>query len=101
MLRTRKELSCQKKKLFLSECMQLMKNSGYPAKFRKEVLLAGLSGYGKILDADRAGTKPLYRSQKWQESAPGLEDKKKRRAKRWLGGEYKSYILSLTLQDPS
>ena len=35
MLRTRKELSCQKKKLILSECMQLMKNSGYQAKFRK------------------------------------------------------------------
>ena len=93
MLRTRKQLSCQKKKLILSDCMQLMKNSGYQAKFRKEVLLAGLSGYGKILEADRAGTKPLYRSRDWRLSAPGLEDKKKRKAKRWLGGDYKSYIF--------
>ena len=93
MLRTRKELSCQTKKPILSECMQLMKNSGYQAKFRKEVLLAGLSGYGKILEADRAGTKPLYRCSEWRRSAQGLEDQKKKKAKRWLGGNFKSYIF--------
>ena len=31
------------KKTILSECMQLIKNSGYEAKFRKEVLLAGMA----------------------------------------------------------
>ena len=66
LLRTRKQLSCQKKKSMLSECMELMKNSGYEAKFRKEVLLAGMAGHGKILEADTAGTKPMYRSHEWR-----------------------------------
>ena len=70
-----------------------MKNSGYPAKFRGEVLQAGVSGYDKILEADRNGTKPVYRSLEWRLSTQGLEDQKKRKQKRWLGADYKSYIF--------
>ena len=77
----------------LSEYMQLMKNSGYEANLKKEVLLAGMAGYRKILEADRAGTKPMYRSQEWRLSAQGMEDREKSKSKRWLGGEYKSYTF--------
>ena len=73
--------------------MQLMKNSGYMAKFRGEVLKAGVSGYNKILEADRNGTKPVYRSLEWRLSARGLEEQRKRKQKRWLGADYKSYIF--------
>ena len=88
LLRTSRQLSCQRKRKILSDCMQLMKNSGYAARFREEVLLAGVSGYSKILEADRDGSKPMYRSKAWRLSARGLEDQKKRKKKRWLGEEY-------------
>ena len=62
---------------------------------RKEVLQAGLTGYSKILEADAAGTKPMYRTQEWRKSAQGMEDQKLRKGKgkRWLGGDYKSCIF--------
>ena len=39
-----------------------------------------------------AGTRPLYRSVTWRNSARGLEDRKKRKSKNWLGS-YKSCIF--------
>ena len=51
------------------------------------------NGYDKILEADRNGTKPVYRSLEWRLSTQGLEDQKKRKQKRWLGADYKSYIF--------
>ena len=71
--------------------MQILKNSGYTVKFRKEILMAGLNGYNKILEADRLGEKPLYRSKGWRSSSRWLERKKK--AKNWLGSNYKSCIF--------
>ena len=56
---TSRNLCCKKKQDILSEYMQILKNSGYTVKFRKEILMAGLSGYNKILEADRLGQKPI------------------------------------------
>ena len=72
-----------------------MKNSGYTTRFRKEVLQAGLAGYSRILEADDAGTKPLYRIKEWRKSAQGMEEQKLRKGKgkRWLGGDFKSCIF--------
>ena len=94
LMRTKKELNCKHKQEILTEFMQLMKNSGYCSKFRREVLQAGLTGYNKILTADKDGTKPLFRSREWRRSARGLEAQKKRKRKKgWMGGEFKSVIF--------
>ena len=62
--------------------MQILQNSGYKAKFRAEVLRAGLAGYRKILAADKAGKRPLYRLQQWQGPTRRLE--KQNKMKNWL-----------------
>ena len=58
--------------------MQMMKNSGYEAKFRAEVLRAGMAGYRKILAADKAGWRPLYRPKQWRAADRRLEKEKKK-----------------------
>ena len=55
------------------------------ATFRREILQAGLNWYNKILEADRDGINPIYRSKEQKCSAQGLEVKKKRKSKKWLG----------------
>ena len=71
--------------------MQTLKNSGYSETFRHEILMSGLNGYNKILEADRLGDKPLYRSKEWRKSSRWMESKRK--AKNWLGSNYKSCIF--------
>ena len=44
LLNCRKELSCKVKQKHLNKYMQMLKNSGYEAKFRAEVLRSGLAG---------------------------------------------------------
>ena len=71
--------------------MQILKNSGYSTMFRSEILQSGLKGYNKILEDDKSGFKPIYRSKEWWKSAMRMEKKKKMSS--WLGA-YKSCILS-------
>ena len=73
LLNCRKELSCKLKQKHLNRYMQMLKNSGYEAKFRAEVLRAGRAGYRKISAADKAGQRPLYRHKQWQAAARRLE----------------------------
>ena len=40
------------KQTILTRYMELLKNSGYDEKFRKEILQSGLAEYKKILEAD-------------------------------------------------
>ena len=61
-LNSRRELSCGIKQTHLSNLMQRMKNSGYNLKLRNKVLRAGIKGNNKILEEDKKGSKPLYRS---------------------------------------
>ena len=93
LLRTKKELNCKVKQIIISEFMQLLKNSGYDKKFRCEILQSGLKGYNSILEADRVGKKPLYRSRQWRKSPQGLKDQKRRKQNKWLGETYKSFIF--------
>ena len=53
--------------------------------------MGGLNGYSKILEEDRAGVKPLYRSKEWRKDTR-LKDKKKK-SKNRLGSSYKSCIF--------
>ena len=86
LLRTRKFQNCSQN----TKYMQVLKNSGYNSIFRKEILKAGIAGYNKILEQDKEGTKPLYRSKDWRRSARRMAKKDKKR--NWLGS-YKSCIF--------
>ena len=80
-------------KLQTSKFMQMLKNSRYSMKFRKEILSSALNGYNKILETDKSGDKPLYRTKEWRSSASWLEKKKKRKSRCWLGETFKSCVF--------
>ena len=68
--------------------MQQLKNSGYNKNFKRNILELGISGYNKILAADRAGERPIYRPKEWR--ARDCRVEKMRKKKNWLGPFWKS-----------
>ena len=42
-----------------------MKNSGFNAKYRKEIVDSAIKAFDEMIQADEAGTKPLYRDKMW------------------------------------
>ena len=60
-------------------------------RFRTEVLELGLSGYNKILEAEKSGVRPLYRLKSWK--AAECKQKKREKKKNWLGPFWNSCIF--------
>ena len=58
--------------------MLKLKNSGYTQKFRTEILDSGMKAYQKMLEEDKNGTKPLYRSRNWNEEERQASKTKKK-----------------------
>ena len=65
-------------------------HNGYNAQFRSEILKGGFKVYNKILEDERSGVKPIYRSKEWCKSARRMDKKKKKSS--WLGS-FKSCIF--------
>ena len=91
LLNCSKELGCETRRKHLSRFMQLLKNSGYSETFRAEILRSGLQGYNKIVNADKQGTRPMFRPKDWRKAARWLDKKKKKKS--WLGKFWKSCIF--------
>ena len=65
--------------------MLQLKSSGYGPKFRREILDSGLKAFQKMVEDDRNGVKPLYRSREWN-----AEDRQKSKSKKrfnWWNNE--------------
>ena len=62
---TKVELGPEIQKKHLDKFMLKVKNSGYTTKFRREVLDSAQKAFAKMVDDDKAGVKPLYRSKDW------------------------------------
>ena len=62
---TKKELGQEVQKSHLNQFMLKLKHSGYNYKFRTEIADSILNAYEKILESDKTGVKPLYRSRTW------------------------------------
>ena len=65
--------------------------SGYSKTFRAEILRSGLQGYDKMVDADKQGTRPMFRPKEWRKSSRWLEKRKKKKG--WHGPFWKSCIF--------
>ena len=50
----------------LSDLCLRMKESGYPAKYRENVILTALSVWEKMVEMDRSGTRPLHKENGWR-----------------------------------
>ena len=79
--------------------MLALKNSGYSYKFRKEVLDSTMKAYKKIIEDDKNGIKPLYRSRDWN-----LEERQKQKSKKkfnwWNSERSKSITKVFCLSHP-
>ena len=62
---TKVELGLETQKKHLDQFMLKLKNSGYGQKFRKEILDSALKAFDKMVEDDRSGVKPLFRSRDW------------------------------------
>ena len=58
--------------------MLKLKNSGYHEKFRMQILDSCMKAYQKMVEDDKNGVKPMYRSRDWniEESQRKKSDKK-------------------------
>ena len=66
---TKVELGPEVQQKHLNKFMLKMRNSGYSEKFRKEILNSILNAFDKILNDDKNGVKPLFRSKSWNSEA--------------------------------
>ena len=62
---TKVELGRATQNKHLNKFMLKMKNSGYSAKYRKEVLNSALGAFDQMLKDDSTGKKPLFRNREW------------------------------------
>ena len=79
LLRCRPSLPASRKAEILTDYMRMLRRSGYNEKFRLEIMKSMKSGYEKIVDADKSGEKPLYRSRMWRRTERYKEKAEKKR----------------------
>ena len=65
---TKLELGEETRTKHLNNFMLKLKNLGYGAKYRTEILDSALTAYEKIVSDDKAGRKPLYRSRDYDKA---------------------------------
>ena len=75
---TKLELGEELRVKHLNDFMLKMKNSGYSTKYRTEILDSALSAFEKMVKADKAGTKPLFRDRNWKkDERSNMKDNRK------------------------
>ena len=79
---TKKELGEEVRVKHLNKFMLKIKNSGFSAKYRTQILDSSLAAYEKMLDDDKSGVKPFYRSRYWNQEERRL-NKIERKKNNW------------------
>ena len=74
----------------LNDFMVKLKNSGYNAKYRKEILDSATKAFDKMLEEDRNNVKPLFRDRLWKKEE--RENSKKEKKLNWYKNEGKTKI---------
>ena len=98
---TKVELGKDTQDKHLNNFMLQLKNSGYPIKFRKEVLDSSNNAFEKMLRDDQEGIKPLFRSREWNKEERYLakKDKKLNWYKNSEKIEYKTVLIVPVTKD--
>ena len=65
MRNTKLELVPKVQKSHLNILILKLKNSGYNQKFRTEVLDSSMKAFQRMVENDKSGVKPLFRSREW------------------------------------
>ena len=74
----------------LNDFMLKMKNSGYTQKYSIQILKSALKAFQKVVEEDKNGTKPLFRSKQW--NMEQRTESKKNKEKNWYKNEEKSDV---------
>ena len=61
-----------------------MKTSGYPEKYRENVILSALTAWDRMVEMDRTGEKPLHRENGWRKEERRIEKERKKTG--WFTG---------------
>ena len=80
--------------------MLTFKNTGYSKNFCKEVLDSSLKAFQKMIEDDRNGTKPLYRSRDWNIEERQLS-KARKRLNWWNSANAKIQYTSVLFVPPT
>jgi hypothetical protein len=77
----------------ISGFMKKLKNSGFPAKYRREVLTSAKNAFAKQKEASEEGRVPLNRPKTWHEKERAQN--KKNKSKKWYkgNGDYTNFIM--------
>ena len=91
---TKLELGKSAQVTHLNNYMLKLKRSGYSQKFRTEIVDSAMKAYEKMIEEDKNGTKPLYRSREWNREE--RNKKKKENKTNWYKNpkvEFKSVLF--------
>ena len=66
----------------LNKFCQRMKASGYNENYRLQILKAGMTGYDRMLEVERAGGRPVNQPRSWDED--NRQKKKALQSKTWF-----------------
>ena len=69
----------------LNNFMIKMRDSGYSALYRKQVLSSALNAFEKMVKDDQSGVKPLYRDKNWNKESR-MEQKKDKQTNWYKNG---------------
>ena len=87
---TKVELGVNVRNKHLNDFMLKMKKSGYTQEYRTQILKSALKAFQKMVEEDKNGTKPLFRSKQW--NMEHRAESKRNKIKNWYKNEEKSDI---------
>ena len=90
MRNTKVELGKEVKNMHLNNFMLKLKNSGYSAKYRKDILDSATKAFEKMLEDDKNNIKPLFRPREWNKDK--RDEIKKNKKVNWYKNPEKSEI---------
>ena len=92
---TKIELGKNVQNHYLTEFMLKLKKSGYPEKYRLEILDSAQKAFKKMVSDDKNGKKPLYRNRNWN-SEERKEDKRNKKTN-WFNKNSKGLVYKSVL----
>ena len=83
----------------LNEFMIKLKNSGYNEKYRREIVDSAMKAFKNMLEDDKSGKKPLYRSRTWNNEDRIIAKEKKKQ--NWWKTNQKTNFKSVLFVPPT
>ena len=77
----------------LSDFCLRMKLSGYPEKYRANIINSALTAWDRMVEMDESGEKPLHRERSWRKEERSLDKERKKAGWFKTGGEVSDFPI--------